>query len=445
MSLIQYFRSVFGGASVSVFDTLGKIESLLTSIFENLPNTILIRKKSEKSGFKIDLTRDKVISHEEYTLLHSVFSQFSPIADPEVIVTCTYGPMNQEIEFTELLKKYPGIYKIIRSVLFLDFHNSAEFINSAISLYELMTAPKFVLLPSSDKRDSYLHQLKELNAAINKYTGEYDVLSADYAQFSKEVDHFGQVVKSLETDRIISEMDETPADQLSDTDVSIPLLQLESRKVTGLIEKLKKTVSTNEGAILEISKKNRITVTDSSRQKELSRINKRRNKLIETLSGRQLAIVQEVEQLTRQQYSKKSAQSAVDAVGTRTAEVKENLRVAEARRKQVHGTMTDLKTRINALKIEALGVEEKIKSEGIPVDMNRLSSENLLLLDADASLHEKTSRFLLSYFNHLEPRAFLTLKQRRDLLKTVYPNLQLKSVSLISNVRDSENFIEVSE
>ncbi|HNF28635.1 MAG TPA: hypothetical protein PKV80_29485, partial [Leptospiraceae bacterium] len=335
------------------------------------------------------------------TALHAVFSQFISVSNPNYEVSCTYGPHNVEIAFNELLAKFPGMYKIIKSVLFLDFHNSQELINSSISLYELIKSPKFSLLPSQDKRDSYISQLKEVQKSIERYTSEYDVLSVDYVKFSGDIDKLTQVLQRIETEAVLSKKEDAP-DQ-GDNSILIQELQKESRRVASVIGKLKSSVEVNNSKILEISKKNRITVTDSSRQKELTRINKRRNKILEVLSGRQLAILKEIEQTAETDFFRKSASSGEAQKSAQVDEIKANHRLAEERRKQVHAAMTDMKSKINALKLEAMDLEGKIKSEGAPVDMNRLSSENLLLLDTEVTLHEKTVRFLLSYFNHLDP------------------------------------------
>ena len=428
---------------MSIFDTLGKIEALLSSIFDNLPNTILIKDKINNRGYRIDFTSDTKIGYDEYTALHAVFSQFISVSNPKYEVSCTYGPHSVEITFNDFLAKFPGMYKIIKSVLFLDFHNSQELINSSISLYELIKSPKFSLLPSQDKRDSYISQLKEVQKSIERYTSEYDVLSVDYVKFSGDIDKLTQVLQRIETEAVLSKKEDAP-DQ-GDNSILIQELQKESRRVASVIGKLKSSVEVNNSKILEISKKNRITVTDSSRQKELTRINKRRNKILEVLSGRQLAILKEIEQTAETDFFRKSASSGEAQKSAQVDEIKANHRLAEERRKQVHAAMTDMKSKINALKLEAMDLEGKIKSEGAPVDMNRLSSENLLLLDTEVTLHEKTVRFLLSYFNHLDPRSFLTIPQRRDLLKKIFPELQVKSISLLPEIRDFENFIEVSE
>jgi hypothetical protein len=442
MTLIQYFRSVFGGASVSIFETLSKIDALLSSIFDNLPNTIFIKDKSNRLGYLIDFTSDIKIGYDEYTALHAVFSQFISLSNPNYEVSCTYGKNNTEISFNELLAKFPGMYKIIKSVLFLDFHNSQEFINNSISLYELIKSPKFATLPSQDKRDSYISQLKEVQKSIERYTTEYDVLSVDYVKFSGDIDKLSHVLQRIETESILSKKEETP--EPSDNSMLIHELQKESRRIAAVIEKLKNSIDLNNSKILEISKKNRITVTDSSRQKELTRINKRRQKIIDVLSGRQLSILKEIEQTAEKDFFIKSASSRDLETSAQIEEIKSSYRLAEERRRQVHNAMTEMKSKINALKLEAMDLEGKIKSEGAPVDINRISSENLLLLDTETTLHEKTVRFLLSYFNELDPRSFLTIPQRRDLLKKIFPELKMKSISLLPEIKDFENFIEVS-
>jgi hypothetical protein len=324
----------------------------------------------------------------------------------------------------------------------LDFHNSQEFINNSISLYELIKSPKFATLPSQDKRDSYISQLQEVQKSIERYTTEYDVLSVDYVKFSGDIDKLSHVLQRIETESILSKKEETP--EPADNSMLIHELQKESRRIAAVIEKLKNSIDLNNSKILEISKKNRITVTDSSRQKELTRINKRRKKIIDVLSGRQLSILKEIEQTAEKDFFIKSASSRDLETSAQVEEIKSSYRLAEERRRQVHNAMTEMKSKINALKLEAMDLEGKIKSEGAPVDINRISSENLLLLDTETTLHEKTVRFLLSYFNELDPRSFLTIPQRRDLLKKIFPELKMKSISLLPEIKDFENFIEVS-
>lgn len=441
MSLIQYFRAVFGGSSVSIFETIQRVDSLIHSIFENLPRTLFIQNLREEVGFQIDLTQDNKISYEEYSALHSVFSQFVTATDPEIKVSCTCGPLGQTRDFNDLLKEYPGIYRIIRSTLFLDFHNAPEFINNSIALYELISPPKFSLLPSTDRRDSYMAQAKEMNQRLLQHESEFDAYTVDYSKFTRDIDTLGHMITQIEADIAVQNQEfvEKTSEILVKSD-----LQEDSRRISKLMDKLSRSLDVNNDRILEITKKNRITVTDSSRQKELRRINARRVGLIESLNGRQAAILQEIDQKAKEAMLK-GISGEVDSVrGDKLQELKSSLSLAEERRRQVHGAMTDMKKKINALKLEILEVESKMKSDGAPVDMNRISSENILRLDTESTLHEKTARFLLSYFTAIEPRGFLTIPQRRELLKKIYPELTIKSISLGGGAVDYQNFIEVS-
>lgn len=442
MTLIQYFRSVFGGSSVSIFETIQRIDSLLSSIFENLPNTIFIQNKKTNTGYQIDFTKDEKISAEEYVALHSVFSQFVTIVDPDYVVTCTYGTENKQVDFNTLLQKFPGMHKMVRAVLFLDFHNAQEFINNSISLYELMLPPKFSLLPSSDKKDAYVSQLKDMQKQMTRYESEFDVYTVDYAKFTKDIDTLGRVIQDIEAEITIANQEYI---EKSEEVISTKDLQRDSRRVSALVDKLSRSMDVNNELILEITKKNRITITDASRQKELRRINTRRARLIESLNGRQMSIINDIDQQAKSAFMEKlSGQDGHTRQG-KMDELKSNLRVAEERRKQVHTAMTDIKKHINELKLEILSVEERMRSDGAPVDIGRLSAENLLKLDADCTLHEKTARFLLSYFMDMNPQGFLTVAGRRELLKKVYPELAMKSVSLLQTSGDFLNFIEVQD
>jgi hypothetical protein len=77
------------------------------------------------------------------------------------------------------------------------------------------------------------------------------------------------------------------------------------------------------------------------------------------------------------------------------------------------------------------------------VDADKLVAKNIVSIDKEITPGEKLFRFLSNYFISVDQSNFLSIVDRRTLILRLFPNIKIKSISIIRGVVDEKNFISV--
>jgi hypothetical protein len=124
-------------------------------------------------------------------------------------------------------------------------------------------------------------------------------------------------------------------------------------------------------------------------------------------------------------------------------DLKDKLAVAINTRDKLYERIVEIKNSSNSLQLELQNIDNRISSEITLVDTDKLISRNIVSIDKEITPGEKLFRFLANYFISVDQNNFLSLKDRRNLILKLFPNIKIKSISIIRGVADENNFILV--
>lgn len=437
--LTEYYKSTFGTKVTPLFEQVKNLDESFKSLADSLPKKIVIREELTGKVFVLDLHEDTTMSPYEYMLLSSVFHGY--VNQQEGIYSIIFSlPSGEKYSFEDYVGNFPGIHKLLRSVLFLDFYNSLDFINFFCAFYYLVPVFGLRKIPSSGHKDHMVAIKSDLLHKESELRNQYDSMSLKYSEYSTNIDALKNIIGKIEVDMNLSEA-------LPDRDSS-RMSKYEKR-----INRLGKVISSVDKRLVSLKEKD-INLTHLLQSKEINkpedyelkvRVAKRRKEytsLKTLLVNTQSSFMSEIENMF---FSEKEAihlEENRDRDESHYNDIKEKLLVQESKRSTLHTYLSNLKTEINSVRQSILDVESQMTSNFKPVDLDRIIAENVITLDKDVSLVEKLVRFTYSYFSDLEPKTFLTFPERRDLLRRIFGELRIKSLSPTLSLDPSE-FITV--
>ncbi|MEO0075122.1 MAG: hypothetical protein ABIK31_03310 [candidate division WOR-3 bacterium] len=443
--ILDYYARVFGSRVNVIRETLIKLQSGLDLICENLPEVLFITNKVTDDVYKIDLINDSSVTYEEYVILSSLFHQYninnlsnnSPMFD----IVIVHGG-GHKLSFNEYITKYSGVFKFVKSILFLDFFNPVGFLTSSFDLFP--STPLFSEIPSFDSKNRLVQMKSDLNHKLTYLRHEYDFLANRYENFASDIEKLRSVI--LEIEFKLKELDGKGELNLNNSHIHYKGIDYYTERVSrivSLISKIESIVSALKVESVRIVSENMVDLESIDKKIILDRRINKYGMWKDSLKNLCENYQNEIHNLTMKSYDVMSENNNTEELHQKYFELKNSLMVAESQRYGVMNKIKELKEEINSTQLILLDVENQLSANFKPVDVDKLITENFIKLDKEITLSERIQRFLSSFFVSLESKTYLNLLERREFLHKICPALKMRSLALDGTVPDNGQFLIV--
>jgi hypothetical protein len=425
--ITRYYSALFSNKENSIRAYVDKLEDNLFSLFENLPKGIcLVDKNDPANKYLINFENDTNLSHEEYTLLSSVFQQYYHLENDTYDVYFV-GAKNNFIRFSDYTENNVGGFKLLRSILFLDFTNSLEFMHNFFAFYTIDNAPMFKALPSFEKKDTLMSMKEKAQNELDILSNEYDRVKMDLTNQISAMDSMYKVLSDLEVGLKLHNA--TGVITKPKAQENIALYHLKVKKISSILSR----IDSHKGKLINfvnyvIQNPDR-TESDSVKKKMCDAIILKREKLKLKLVNTQNSYLRELNTIAVDKINTEIDDSPKEDVGAKITELRHKLSSIDAKKSELGSNLSNLRDRINSLNLQILDIDNRLVSDFKPVDVDKLAYDNIIALDTPATIAEKLTRFTSAFFMNLNSEGYLKVAGRREFLKKLNPYLKLKSIS----------------
>lgn len=429
MNLSSEYVSLFGQKVLDIIQPISQIDTFFDDILGKLPSFFSIENTVTGKVYEIDLIKDPAISQAEFSILYAMLTNYS---SKGLNITCGDG-----VPFPQLVESTPGLSRLLKAILFLDFYSPNDFLNNVISVQDFIPIPKLIPLPSSEKKDIFLNMKKGLMDKISDYQNNYNRLMVEYEKCSQAITTLQSVVAQVTVELSKFGAQQAPVIENFDS------MQQRSRKISRIIQAMGTRMERNKSRILEILNLGYIDSKAHTLTEKLKSINARYQTAKEILSGEQGNLLVFIETESRKSQIAAMNQEQYNEYATKLAQVNSTISQHEQLKLALNSQISDLKDKSNRLQIEVNEIEARMQIECKPINMDKLISENILELEKPQLLAEKINRFLLYYMSKVSSSKYLDLQQRRAFIDRLFPDLKIKSLNPTPVTLDDKYFIAV--